>query len=121
MRSWAFAQLRFFVAYKAQLAGVPVMLVDPKHTSHGCTMCGHVARGNRQSQARFSCRCCGYTTHTDFNAAQNIRHRARVSAPEVAGRCPQQLQLLVHAQSVDGAGHEGAGASDKSRAAAVGN
>src|SRR5262249_12024151 len=115
MHGWAFAQLRSFVEYKAHKAGVPVVLVDPKHTSQGCHVCGHVARANRRSQARFSCRRCGYTTHADFNAAQNIRHRARVSWPKVAGRCPQQLSLLVRAQSVDGAGYEGANASDKPR------
>ena len=88
MHGWAFAQLRSFVEYKAHKAGVPVVLVDPKHTSQGCHVCGHVARANRRSQARFSCRRCGYTTHADFNAAQNIRHRARVSWPKVAGACP---------------------------------
>jgi IS605 OrfB family transposase len=104
MTGWAFAQLRFFVEYKAQLAGVPVVLVDPRHTSQQCSVCGHIARANRQSQAVFSCKKCGYTTNADVNAAQNIRHRARVSWPEVAGRRPQQLSLLA-----------GAGASDKLR------
>lgn len=115
MTGWAFAQLRGFVEYKAHQAGVPVVLVDPKHTSQGCNVCGHVARANRRSQSRFSCQRCGYTTHADFNAAQNIRNRARVRVPEVAGRYPQQLSLLVRAQSVDAAGHEGAVASDKPR------
>lgn len=113
MSGWAFFQLRSFVAYKAQRAGVPLVLVDPKHTSQECNVCGHVARANRRSQAVFSCKKCGYTTHADFNAALNIRGRARVNWPEVAGRCPQQLSLLVRAQSVDRAEHEGAGASDK--------
>ena len=120
MHGWAFAQLRDFVEYKARKAGAPVVLVDPKHTSQGCHVCGHVARGNRRSQAQFSCRRCGYTTHADFNAALNIRSRARVNWPEVAGRASEQLELLVHAQSVDGAGHEGADASDKPLALAIG-
>ena len=51
MTGWAFAQLRSFVEYKAQLAGVPVVLVDSRHTSQGCNRCGHVERANRQSQA----------------------------------------------------------------------
>jgi transposase len=93
MTGWAFAQLRSFVEYKAQLAGVPVALVDPKHTSQRCHVCGHVARSNRQSQALFSCKNCGYTTNADFNAALNIRYRARVSAPEVAG-CWSEQKLL---------------------------
>ena len=100
MAGWAFAQLRFFVEYKAQLAGVPGVLVDPRHTSQGCNSCGHVARANRQSQARFSCRQCGYTTNADFNAANNIRDRARVKVPLVAVRFRQpQLPLAEPATS----------------------
>ena len=81
MTGWAFAQLRFFVEYKAQLAGVPVVLVDPRHTSQECSTCGHIAKANRQSQAVFSCTRCSYTTNADYNAALNIRARARVSWP----------------------------------------
>jgi putative transposase len=95
MTGWAFAQLRFFVEYKAQLAGVPVVLVDPKHTSQECSACGHIARANRQRQARFSCKQCGYTTNADVNAALNIRSRARVSAPMVAGSFGQPLRRLA--------------------------
>lgn len=93
MTGWAFAQLRFFVEYKAQLAGVPVVLVDPRHTSQQCSVCGHIAKGNRPTQARFSCKHCGYTTNADVNAALNIRSRARVMAPIVAVRSPKQLLL----------------------------
>ncbi len=101
---WAFAQLRFFVEYKAQLSGVPVVLVDPKYTSQQCSVCGHIARANRRSQALFSCTQCRYTTNADVNAALNIRSKALVNAPIVAGRHHQQLWLLA-----------GAGASDKLR------
>jgi putative transposase len=93
MTGWAFAQLRSFVEYKARLSGVPVVLVDPKHTSQQCHVCGHVARNNRRSQAVFSCRRCSSTAHADVNAALNIRSRALVSAPEVAG-CRSEQHLL---------------------------
>ena len=102
MAGWSFAQLRSFVEYKAKLAGVPVALVDPRNTSRGCSQCGHVAQANRRSQARFSCKACAYTANADFNAALNIKYRAPVNAPQVAGRVPQQLWLLA-----------GVGASDK--------
>jgi IS605 OrfB family transposase len=92
MSGWAFAQLRSFIEYKARLAGVPVIVVNPWHTSQGCNVCGHIARRNRPSQAHFSCRRCGYTTNADFNAALNIRSRALVNAPIVAVR-PWQLVL----------------------------
>ena len=93
MSGWAFAQLRFFVEYKAASVGIPVIAVEPRHTSQQCSVCGHVARANRQQQARFSCKQCGYTTNADVNAALNIRSRARVMAPMVAGCWSEQLLL----------------------------
>lgn len=84
LHSWAFHQLRMFLAYKAQLAGVPLVAVDPKYTSQRCSVCGHTERANRPSQDVFSCKSCGYAGHADFNAARNIAGRALVSAPNVA-------------------------------------
>jgi len=101
MTGWAFAQLRSFVEYKAVLAGIPVILVDPAYTSQECNVCTHRAKANRRGQAVFSCHRCGYTTHADINAAQNIRKRARVMAPMVAGRRPQQLSLLAGGNASD--------------------
>ena len=81
--SWGFDQLRQFVSYKAEQAGVLLKIVDPKYTSQICSQCEHVERGNRSSQARFCCKQCGYTAHADYNAALNIRARARVNEPIV--------------------------------------
>jgi len=67
--SWAFYQLRQFVAYKAQTAGVPVVLVDPAYTSKTCHLCGH--RGHR-SGLKFSCTRCNMVMDADWNAAMNI-------------------------------------------------
>ena len=104
MAGWSFAQMRLFVEEKAHQAGVPVVLVDPKYTSQTCSCCRYRDRKNRQRQALFSCRRCGYTVNADFNAAMNIRFLALVSVPMVAGSRLQQLSLLA-----------GAGASDKLR------
>src|SRR5205085_10740541 len=41
LSSWAFRQLRAFIEYKAQQAGIPVLLVDPRDTSRTCPACGH--------------------------------------------------------------------------------
>ena len=91
--NWAFGQLRQYVTYKAAIAGVPVILVDPRHTSQECNHCGHIAKANRPTQNRFSCHRCGYTTSADFNAAQNIKNRAAVNRRMVAQ--PRQLRLAL--------------------------
>jgi IS605 OrfB family transposase len=83
LNSWAFFQLRAFIAYKAQAAGVRLVLVNPAYTSQTCSHCGHCERANRKSQAKFLCVACGYACHADLNAAVNIR-RAAVIPPDVA-------------------------------------
>ncbi|WP_308198242.1 transposase [Rhodococcus sp. ARC_M6] len=72
VHSWAYAQLRNFVTYKAEMAGVPVQVIDPRNTSRTCSRCGFCDEKNRRSQARFVCRECGWTAHADHNAARNI-------------------------------------------------
>jgi transposase len=71
------------VQYKARLAGVLVVFVDPWHTSQQCPYCLHTAKANRRTQAAFSCVSCGYAASADHVAALNIRSRARavVSQP----------------------------------------
>jgi IS605 OrfB family transposase len=76
LSGWSFAQLYAFLAYKARLAGVPIEIVDPRHTSRTCAACGHCRKSNRKSQAEFVCKACGYRAHADVNAARNIRARA---------------------------------------------
>jgi IS605 OrfB family transposase len=80
--SWAFHQLRLFVAYKAQREGVRVVVVNPRNTSRTCSACGHCDKANRSSQARFLCTNCGYAANADVNAAVNIS-RAAVNPPIV--------------------------------------
>lgn len=57
---------------KAESAGRKVIAVNPRHTSQRCAECGHVAAGNRVTQAEFRCTRCGHHSHADFNAARNI-------------------------------------------------
>jgi putative transposase len=71
--SWSFHQLRSFIEYKAEAAGVPVILVDPRNTSRRCPRCGHCEKANRPSQECFSCRCCGLAGLADYIAAQGLR------------------------------------------------
>lgn len=84
MGGWAFSELRTFVEYKARLAGVAVVSIDPRHTSRTCAECGHCEKANRPNQSTFSCRSCGHLAHADINAARNIaRLGAAVDRPEV--------------------------------------
>lgn len=79
---WSFSQLRLFVEYKAKLAGVPVVTVDPRNTSRTCNACGHCEKANRKSQAEFCCKQCGHSENADLNAARNIRVWALVNVPQ---------------------------------------
>ena len=60
------------LAAKAESAGRTLIAVDPRHTSQTCSGCGHVAAGNRVTQAEFRCLACGHQAHADVNAAINI-------------------------------------------------
>ena len=57
---------------KAESAGRVVVEVDARNTSRTCSQCGHVAEGNRPSQAEFRCQACGHEAHAYVNAAINI-------------------------------------------------
>ena len=81
LSGWSFAELGSFVAYKSQLAGVPVVYVDPRNTSRMCAECGHVDKANRKSQAEFSCKACGHEANADQNAARNIRALGASKSP----------------------------------------
>ena len=81
--SWAFYQLRQFVEYKARLAGVPLVFVDPRNTSRTCPGCGHVSKGNRPDRDSFHCLECGFAGPADYIAAVNIG-RVPVNGPYVS-------------------------------------
>lgn len=83
LHSWSFNQLQAFLAYKAKVAGVPVLKVDPRNTSRECPCCGSIDKKNRPDQATFSCIACGHQAPADFNAAINIRSRALMAKADV--------------------------------------
>ena len=88
LHSWAFARLGRYIAYKATMAGVPVVYVDPAYTSQTCSSCRHVNKKNRPDQATFRCTSCGFAEHADANAARNIAARgvADWAVSHAAGR-----------------------------------
>jgi IS605 OrfB family transposase len=75
MANWGFHELRNLIAYKAMLAGVAVVFVDPRNTSRGCSCCGLIDKRNRPSRDKFECIGCGVAAPADHNAARNIRQR----------------------------------------------
>jgi len=77
-------ELRGFIEYKAKLAGVPVIPVDPRNTSRTCPKCGHIDEGNRTARGLFLCRSCGHFDHADIVGANNIASAAKVAWRKVA-------------------------------------
>ncbi|CAM4167330.1 RNA-guided endonuclease InsQ/TnpB family protein [Deinococcus marmoris] len=75
VHNWAFGELIALLHQKAPRYGVRIVEVDPRHTSQGCSKCGHTEKGNRLRQDRFKCKACGYAVHADLNAARNIANR----------------------------------------------
>lgn len=64
--SWAFYQLRQFLAYKAIQAGVQLVLVNPAYTSQTCHHCLHIGV---RSGKRFKCGNCDWHGDADLNGA----------------------------------------------------
>lgn len=94
LHSWAFSQLRAFLEYKAALAGVPLISVDPHRTSRTCSKCSHCEKQNRPTQAIFRCRSCHYETHADINAALVIRSRAVCKPAILSDLCSSTHRLV---------------------------
>jgi putative transposase len=84
-QSWSFLQLRSFVEYKARLAGVMFVAVDPRNTSRTCAECGHCDKANRKSQSEFECKACDHQAHADVNSARVIAIRARAAVNRPTG------------------------------------
>ncbi|MDR2385573.1 MAG: transposase [Tannerella sp.] len=68
---WWF-EFRRQLEYKLTRRGGELLLIPPQYTSQKCSDCGHVAKENRESQAKFKCCNCGFEINADHNAAINI-------------------------------------------------
>lgn len=71
---WLKGRLHRALAYKAQLHGVQLNVVNPAWTSLTCTRCGYPSRTNRKGDS-FVCRSCGYSGSADAVAATNVLRR----------------------------------------------
>ncbi|MFR9755454.1 RNA-guided endonuclease InsQ/TnpB family protein [Streptomyces sp. TR06-5] len=78
------AQFLGILANKAESAGRLVVPVDARNTSRTCPDCGHVAKDNRVTQARFQCTACPFAANADHVGATNILNRAGLALCAVA-------------------------------------
>ena len=75
------AEFRRQLEYKLGWNGGMLVAVPAHHTSQTCPECGHVAKENRLTQAKFACVDCGHEENADVVGALNVLARGhRVSA-----------------------------------------
>ena len=70
LHNWAFYELQSFIEYKAKLAGIKMVYIDPKYTSQRCSSCGVIKKQQRKRNI-YQC-SCGNHVHADLNASRNI-------------------------------------------------
>ncbi|MFI1740905.1 RNA-guided endonuclease InsQ/TnpB family protein [Streptomyces sioyaensis] len=64
------------LAQKAESAARRVIPVNARNTSRECPECGHTAKENRTTQAKFECVKCGHVANADHVGALNVLRRA---------------------------------------------
>lgn len=65
-------EFRCQLDYKLAWNGGQLVAVPPRNNSRTCPCCGHVAKNNRLSQARFECVECGFEENADLVGAINV-------------------------------------------------
>lgn len=68
-------EFRRQLEYKMTWQGGYTIAVPAHNTSRTCPCCGHVAKENRQTQAKFKCVQCQYENHADIVGAINVLSR----------------------------------------------
>jgi IS605 OrfB family transposase len=72
LKNWTYNDLQQKIEYKAKAVGIEVKYINPQYTSQRCSKCGYINAENREDQAIFKCKNCGFETNADYNAAKNI-------------------------------------------------
>ena len=75
LNGWQFYELQRQVEYKALWEGIPVVFVDPKHTSKLCPICGCIVQEDKKNQRKLMCINCGKSMDRDVVASMNIAHK----------------------------------------------
>ena len=68
LHNWSFYRLAQYIEYKAKLAGIEVIYVNPSYTSQVCPICGNL---NHAINRKYKC-SCGFHTHRDIVGAWNV-------------------------------------------------
>jgi putative transposase len=69
------SEFRRQLEYKMLWKGGVLLAVPAQNTSRTCPHCGHVAKENRKTQAKFECVQCGHKNNADVVGAINILER----------------------------------------------
>ena len=93
LNRWLKGYLHRKLAYKAQLHGVQLNVVNAAWTSLTCPRCGYPSRDNRSGE-RFVCGACRYAGNADAVAATNILRRGSDRAITRYMRKDRVLQIL---------------------------
>ncbi len=93
------AQFLAILANKAESAGRLVVPVDARNTSRACPECGHAAKENRGTQAKFACTACGFTANSDHVGATNVLDRAGLVLCDVAQPPTQEARASTRGWS----------------------
>ena len=91
--NWTHGQLRRFITYKAESAGITVVLASEAHTSQTCPRCGerHKPKGRR-----YICPACGFSSHRDAVGAINTLRVSRHCYDRVGKLLPPEETKYRH-------------------------
>ncbi|MHB1492191.1 MAG: RNA-guided endonuclease InsQ/TnpB family protein [Thermoplasmataceae archaeon] len=96
-----------YTMYKAESAGICVVMVDPRHTSQKRSQCGNIKHDLKLSDRIYHCNACGLTIDRDLNAAVNVlnegmKHIGRGTpefTPVEISSIPERANLVVETGS----------------------
>jgi len=94
LSSWPHGEIHRQIEYKAALAGVPVIKVNPAWTSKTCPVCG--ARRRDRVGKVFVCLACDWEMDRQINAGMNILKTALASNEALARAVRFQPGALRH-------------------------
>ena len=94
LSSWPRGEIHRQIEYKAALAGVPIIKVNPQWTSKTCPVCG--ARRRDRVGTVFVCLACDWEMDRQINAGMNILKTALASNEALARAVRFQPGALRH-------------------------